>query len=105
VQKRNTWLNLVLSMAMVAGASVGTAVAQKQGVTPPPDKVAIGEDEAKQLVLLMDTDKNGKVSKKEFMAFMEAEFKRLDKDKNGELDVNELKQSQFRPSAPAPVGK
>jgi EF hand domain-containing protein len=38
----------------------------------------------------MDTDKNGKISKQEWMNFMEAEFDRLDKAKNGQLDVKEL---------------
>jgi Ca2+-binding EF-hand superfamily protein len=52
----------------------------------------------------MDANKNGKVSKKEFLDFMAAEFDRLDKDKSGELDVNELRQSQIRMSPPA-VGK
>jgi len=33
----------------------------------------------------MDTDKNGKISKQEWMKFMEAEFDRLDKNKTGEL--------------------
>jgi Ca2+-binding EF-hand superfamily protein len=61
-------------------------------------KVAAGEKEAKKLLLLMDKDGNGKVSKQEFMSFMEAEFDRLDKDKNGELDVQELTQSQVRSS-------
>jgi Ca2+-binding EF-hand superfamily protein len=52
----------------------------------------------------MDTDKNGKVSKKEFMDFMSAEFDRLDTDKSGELDPKELTQSRIRPSRSA-VGK
>lgn len=43
-----------------------------------------------QLLKLMDTDQNGKVSKAEFMRFMAAEFDRLDTDKSGELDVAEL---------------
>jgi hypothetical protein len=38
------------------------------------DKVELGEPEVKQLLLLIDTDKNGKVSKEEWMKFMEAEF-------------------------------
>jgi len=54
-----------------------------------------GEAQAKQLLLLMDKDQNGKVSKQEFMSFMEAEFARLDKDKSGELDVNELTAPQL----------
>jgi len=46
----------------------------------------------------MDKDQNGRVSKQEFMSFMEAEFDRLDKDKSGELDVQELTQSPVRSS-------
>jgi hypothetical protein len=87
----------------VATLMAGLAIAQK--IPPrPPDKVAIGESEVKQLLLLMDTDKSGKISKKEYMDFMEKEFDRLDKDKSGELDVKELAQSQIRSSRPA-VGK
>lgn len=41
----------------------------------------------------MDTDKNGKISKQEWMTFMEAEFDRLDKNKKGEIDQKELLQS------------
>jgi Ca2+-binding EF-hand superfamily protein len=84
---------------------VGTAFAQK--TTPDAKKqnaVALGTDEVKQMLTLMDTDKNGKISKAEFMKFMEAEFDRLDKDKSGELDPKELTQSLVRPSRGA-VGK
>lgn len=41
----------------------------------------------------MDTDKNRKISNQEWMKFIEAEFDRLDKDKKGEVDQNELQQS------------
>lgn len=54
--------------------------------------LATGEYNTKQLLLLMDKDKNGKVSGKEFMDFMAAEFIRLDTNRDGELDVNELSQ-------------
>jgi len=84
---------------------VGTAGAQKAAVPKPQDKFAIGEDEAKQLLLLVDTDKKGKVSKQEWMKFMEAEFDRLDKTKSGELDVDELMQSKLRVSPFLSVGK
>ncbi len=46
----------------------------------------------------MDTDKNGMVSKQEFMRYMEAEFARLDKNKKGELNVKELTQSNLTAS-------
>lgn len=81
---------------------MGTAVAAQspaaQAQSPAPDKdikvnekkVSEGEAFAKQLLLLMDRDKNGKVSREEFMAFMEAEFERMDINKDGQLDVKEL---------------
>jgi hypothetical protein len=50
-------------------------------------------------------DKSGKISKPEWMKFMEAEFDRLDKSKNGELDVKELTQSRLRVSHFTSVGK
>ena len=61
--------------------------------------VKAGEKEAKKLILLMDKDNNGNVSKQEFMAFMEAEFDRLDIDKNGTLNVAELTEARVRTSS------
>jgi len=86
-------------------AILGTAVAQRAAVPKPQDKLALGEPEVTQLLLLMDTDKNGKISKQEWIKFMEAEFDRLDKDKKGQLDAKELEQSKLRVSHPANVGR
>ena len=73
---------LVAIAVLVATWTIfGTAVAQRQAVPKAQDKLALGEPEVKQLLLLMDTDKNGKISKEEWMKFMEAEFDRLDTDK------------------------
>jgi Ca2+-binding EF-hand superfamily protein len=83
-----------------AGIAVPPASAgQTASPTESPKKeknLTKGEKEAKKLLLLMDADKSGMVSKAEFMAFMEAEFDRLDKDKSGQLDVQELTQSNLR---------
>jgi Ca2+-binding EF-hand superfamily protein len=57
------------------------------------------------LLLLIDTDENGKISKQEWMKFMEAEFDRLDKDKKGQLDAKELEQSKLRGNYFISVGK
>jgi Ca2+-binding EF-hand superfamily protein len=78
----------------VAGMrATGLVLAQKLGASAEQDKFALANKDVKELLLLMDIDKNGKVSKREWMNFMEAEFTRLDKDGNGELDLNELRQS------------
>jgi Ca2+-binding EF-hand superfamily protein len=39
----------------------------------------------------MDADKNGSVSKEEFMNYMSQTFDRLDVDKSGTLEPNELR--------------
>ncbi len=95
---------LAVATVLASGTWVGTALARSQG-THGPDKFALGEEEVKQLVLLMDQDRNGKVSEQEFMNFMRAEFKRLDKDNSGELDVRELRRSQIRASRFTSAGK
>jgi hypothetical protein len=96
---------VAITVLVVTWAILGTAVAQRAAVPTPQDKLALGEPEVKQLLLLMDTDKNGKISKEEWLKFMEAEFDRLDKDKKGQLDVKELTQSKLRVSHPVSVDK
>lgn len=59
---------------------------QRQAIPKAQDKLALGENEVNQLMLLMDTDENAKISRQEWMKFMEAEFDGLDKDKKGQLD-------------------
>jgi len=97
------------AMAVVLFAAIWvlttTASAQKQPTPKPPDKQTLAADEVRQLLLMMDTDKNGKISKHEWMSFMEAEFERLDKDKSGELDITELTQSRVRARRFSSVGK
>jgi len=99
---KSGWTILIFAVLVAAAAMVGTAAAQK--ATPrPQNTLAMGEDQVRQLLLLMDADKRGKISKQEFMGFMQAEFERLDKDKTGELDVKELTQSKLH--ARSYVGK
>ena len=82
-----------LLLAMMS--ATGLAVGQKLPTPAAQDKFALANEDVKQLLLLMDTDKSGRISKREWMSFMEAEFDRLDKDGSGELDPKELQQSAF----------
>lgn len=109
LDRRTKWISVgaaAIGLLVVTYGGIGPARAQKVDKSEPKQQrtLTLGEDEVKQLLLLMDTDKSGKVSRTEFMNFMAAEFDRLDKDKSGELDVKELAQSQIRASRPA-VGK
>ena len=92
-QTHRVWIIMAIIVMVATGSVLGNAAAQKASVPKPQDKLALGEDEVKKLLLLMEPDKKGKISKQEYMKFMEAEFERLDKDKNGELYVKKLTQS------------
>ena len=84
---------------LIAGAAMAKTVFAQSSTQPEsPEReknLAAGEVEAKRLLLLMDKDQNGKVSREEFMKFMQEEFDRMDKNRDGELDVKELTQSRF----------
>jgi hypothetical protein len=95
--KHTALLAVVVAVFCVIWSGERTTVLQAAD-KPPKDKLALGEDDVKQLLVLMDADKNGRISRDEYMRFMTAEFDRLDKDKSGELDVKELTQSLLRGS-------
>jgi len=95
---RNTKLFFNFSLAaMLVITAAGIAVAQHQSTPRTATGKALAEEDVKQLLLLMDTDKNGKISRQEYMQFMQAEFNRLDVDQSGELDTKELTKSSLRP--------
>ena len=102
-------MKVLLSVwAIVLVAGLGIATAEKASVPHavlPQEKVDVRLDQVKQLLLLMDTDKEGKISKQEFIRFMETQFDRLDKNRSGELNKTELKQSQSIANHPRYAGK
>jgi len=84
------WVLAVLTVLVATGALLATAAAQKASVPKTQDRLAMGEDDVRHLLLVMDSSGTGKITKQEYLKFMEAEFERLDKDKAGELDVRKL---------------
>ena len=105
--RRVVLIALVISALLMVGGLAGAVAAQKSTAPPPSEHrsaVVAGEAAAKQLLLLMDADKN-QISKQEWMSFMEAEFDRLDTNKDGVLDVKELEKSQVRPAPFYKAGK
>jgi EF hand len=85
-------LNAVLATAALM--TLGCIAPTNAADAPAPDntqKLESGLSPTVQLLQLMDTDQNGKVSKEEFMHFMESEFNFADKNHDGELDPKELR--------------
>ena len=80
-------------MLLVAATVLGLAGAAGLYAHVDPEMAALKP--TLELLRLMDTDRNGKVSKAEYMSFMEAEFNRLDVNHDGELDVKELSQTPY----------
>jgi 5S rRNA maturation endonuclease (ribonuclease M5) len=78
---------------MIATYAVAPSFAQKANAPIHQDVVALSRPKVTEVLLLMDTDRNGKISKKDFMNLMETVFDRLDKDKKGELDPRQFRQS------------
>lgn len=97
------WFIGLIAVLVATLTLLGNAAAQKASVPKPQDKLTMGEDDVKHLLLLMDADKKGMVSKQEYMRYMEAEFERLDKNKTGQLNVKEL--TRLNLSATHFVGK
>ena len=92
------WIVMILTILLAAGTVLVTAAGQKSSVPKAQDLLTMGEVQVRQLLPLMNANKEGMVSKQEFMKFMEAEFDRLDKDKKGELNVRKLTQSDLSAS-------
>jgi len=79
------------------------AAAQKASYPKPQDNLTIAEPLVRELLPLMTTDPRGKLSKQDYLRFMETEFNRLDTDKSGQLDVATL--TRNAPRSVAFVGK
>lgn len=105
-KRANTMLVVLLAAVLFGiGPNLRSSFAQKASVPKQQDKLGLGEDDVKRLMLLIDPNENGKITKKAWMKFMESEFDRLDKDKSGELDAKELARSRLTVSPFTKVGK
>ena len=90
---RRNLLTVLMSATFVLA---GTSFAQDKASGPKtPNKQAIAAENTKEMLLLMDANKDGQISKQEWMNFMSAEFDRLDTNHNGFIDQKELMNSRI----------
>jgi hypothetical protein len=87
LRSRNYALAGLAVVTWLAAGTARTALAREE-LRFQQDKIAMGQDEVKQFLPLM-ADEKGKVSEAAFMKYMQAEFKRLNKDEQGKVDVLE----------------
>jgi hypothetical protein len=99
--------DLVSTIAFItSGWAVAGAAAQEKDTLPKPSSpLVLAQEHVEQLLLLMDTKINGKISKQEWMEFMSAEFDRLDKNKAGLVDVREIAASRWMATRHNSTGK
>ena len=92
---------LLIALVFATGAFVGdkAAAPEKQS-----EKTLTG-GEVKLIFSLMDTNKDGKISKQEWTSFMGSMFDRLDTGKTGELTFQELSQLKWQAGTFARTGK
>jgi hypothetical protein len=77
---------------LTIGATLGIGVIVCVGTVAHSQKAASVPMTEKQWLSAMDTDHDGTVSKKEFNAYMDAQFEKVDVDHDGTLDAKELEQ-------------
>ena len=83
-RQKTLFVTLAIAALFASGAIAGAALPSQKQATPKPQatqksqgKLALAESEVVQLLLLMETNKNGKISEQECMKFMETEVDRL----------------------------
>jgi hypothetical protein len=102
--KTQTSLVAGFAVATLLAAGIGTAIA-RESASPRLDNVSLGQEEIQRLLPLMDHDQDGTVSKQEFMSYLEAEFAKLEKNKNGDALLAPTKQPEARPATFMTGGK
>lgn len=86
----------IFILAVVLLLIAGSFARDKAAVPEAQGRPLLTSDQVKLLFVLMDTDRDGKISRQEWMSFMQAEFDRLDTKKTGELTPNDMSQLRLQ---------
>ncbi len=89
----------MINTAAIAAALLASAVISADSSAAESAKSVVGAPSTNQwtqaLIDRMDADKSGKVSKAEYMKFMEAEWNALDTNKSGALETTEYENREY----------
>ena len=75
----------------LVGVSLAVGIISTSTIAQSKKATATRDAQARQLLRAMDKDKDGTVSKQEYLDFMSGTFNRLDVKKNGQLKEEELR--------------
>jgi parvulin-like peptidyl-prolyl isomerase len=87
----------VFTLLIAVAAASPAAVAQKDGapkVDTPKIQGALVDDQVREILIVMNHDRNGTISQEEFIALMKAEFNKLGQDQSGQVNARELAASK-----------
>jgi Ca2+-binding EF-hand superfamily protein len=86
---------MVRSIIALFGTSLVVGTVSTAALAASKRTDAAAASDVRNLLLLMDKDKNGTVSKDEFMQYMSQAFDRLDVNQSGQVERNELTNTKF----------
>jgi D-alanyl-D-alanine carboxypeptidase len=87
----------VFTLLIAVTTASPAAVAQKAGtpnVDTPKVQAALVDDQVREILIVMNHDRNGTISQEEFIALMTAEFDKLGRDQSGQVNAKELAASK-----------
>jgi Ca2+-binding EF-hand superfamily protein len=84
-------MSVIRNIAILVGASLASATISTATVAQSDTTQTVADQDVRELMQLMDKDKSGAVSKKEFLDFMSETFDRLDVNRSGQLESEQLK--------------
>jgi len=91
-----TILAVIPVHAQRAGSSARSRLHSPAAFAASNRALAASEESTRRVIRLMDKDKNGVVSKEEFLQFMSKEFDRLDVNRNEQLERREMMHAMCR---------
>jgi Ca2+-binding EF-hand superfamily protein len=90
-QMQEVHVSLVRNIAIFIGASLAIGSISTAAIAQSVSTETVAGQDVRELLQLMDKDKSGAVSKAEFLDFMSQTFDRLDVNRSGQLESEELR--------------